>query len=61
MSTAGAKVIFVEVNNTDKAFLTQQYYTMVRNAPEYVGIPEEEAVRATATYSVLTYSTVIIL
>eukprot|EP01041_Mallomonas_annulata_P001059 gene1059-2075_t len=38
-----AKVLFIEVNNTDTEFLQEQYRNMARDCPDYAGINDAEA------------------
>ena len=44
MKTARAKVLFIEVDNDNKEFLLEQYRSMAKNCPDYVGVDALEAV-----------------
>jgi hypothetical protein len=45
MQSVGAKVVFIEVNNTDQKFLDQTYRATVRNSFDYTGLDPRESVR----------------
>jgi hypothetical protein len=46
MHACGAKVLFIEVQNTSEFELQDNYRDVAKNCPDYVGIGREESVRA---------------
>ncbi len=45
MQEIGAKVMFIEVNNTDEQFLAKHYRSAVQHSVDYAGLNDSSSVR----------------